>query len=224
VTVRIERSGGVISAFLDDQKANALGFEVIADLRSALETSTSVKAPLVITGRVGFFSAGFDLHIMRNDDRDRTSALVEQGSLLFREMFAAPIPVLAACTGHALAAGALLLLAADYRIGQPGQYTIGLNETRIGIALPQFAVDMARFRLSTNRLLAATLFASILGPEEACDFGFLDRIETDSFVAAHSLATEMASLDLAAFAKSKERLNAGIVRQLSEPDHRDAPT
>jgi enoyl-CoA hydratase len=224
VVVRIERNEGVISVFIDDEKANALGFEVIAGLRSALETSTRENAPLVIVGRVGYFSAGFDLQIMRSGDRDRISALVEQGSLLFGEMFAAPIPVLAACTGHALAAGALLLLAADYRIGQQGKYTVGLNETRIGIALPQFAVDMARFRLSTNRIIAATLFASILGPEEACDFGFLDRVESDSYAAAHSLAEEMAALDLVAFAKSKKRVNAEIVRQLSEPDHRDLRT
>jgi enoyl-CoA hydratase len=214
--VGIERANGIMVASIDDGKANALNLEVIAELRSALSSAIDEKAPLIITGRDGYFSAGFDLQIMRSGDRDRISELAGQGSLLFRDILAAPIPVVAACGGHALAAGALLLLAADYRIGQPGRYTIGLNETRIGIALPQFAIDIARFRLSTNRLVAATLFATVLTPEEACAYGYLDRIEPEARTAAHALATEMASLKLAAFATSKKRMNAEIVRQLSD--------
>ena len=221
MTVSFERGEGLLVARLDDGKANALGFEMIAGLRDALAISIAEKAALVIAGREDCFCAGFDLHIMRSGHRDRVASLVTQGSLLFQEMFAAPIPVLAACTGHALAAGALLLLASDYRIGQSGPYKIGLNETRIGIALPQFAVDMARFRLSTNRLLAVTLFAGILSPEEACDVGFLDRLAPDARLAAGSLAGDLTSIDLSAFAKSKERLNAEIVGRLGEAHQRE---
>jgi enoyl-CoA hydratase len=217
VIVAIERREGVITTTIDDGKANALNFEVIAELRAAVAASTKEKSPLVIAGREGYFSAGFDLRIMRSGDGDRVSALVNEGIQLFGEMFAAPIPVLAACSGHALAAGALLLLAADYRIGEPGHYTLGLNETRIGIALPQFAIDMARLRLRNNRLVAATLFASLVGPEDACDYGYLDAIESDASTAAHAKGAEIAGVGLAAFGASKKRMNAEIVRRLSEP-------
>jgi enoyl-CoA hydratase len=217
VAVALEKHQGIHMATIDDGKANALSFEVIAGLRAALETSIGDSAPLIIAGREGYFSAGFDLQVMRSGDRDLISNLVDQGVLLFGEMFAAPVPVLAACTGHALAAGALLLLAADYRIGQPGHYTLGLNETRIGIALPQFAIDMARVRLSANRIIAATLFARIVGPEEARDFGYLDALEADATAATHALARETAMSGLAAFSTSKKRMNAEIVRRLSGP-------
>jgi enoyl-CoA hydratase len=217
VTVAIERHEGVITARLDDGKANALNFDVIAGLRSAVAASSTEKAPLVISGRPGYFSAGFDLKVMRSGDQDQIAALVDQGILLFGEMFAAPVPVLAACGGHALAAGALLLLAADYRVGQPGQYMLGLNETRIGIALPQFAIDMARLRLNSNRLITATLFASLVGPEEACDYGYLDAIESDATTAAQEKAAEMVTMGLAAFGASKKRMNAEIVRRLRAP-------
>jgi enoyl-CoA hydratase len=221
VTVNLERHEGTIVAFLDDGKANALSFEMIAGLQLALATSIEENVPLVIAGRKGCFSAGFELQIMRSGDRTRIAQLVDQGTLLFREIFAAPIPVLAACTGHALAAGALLLLAADYRIGQPGPHKIGLNETQIGIVLPQFAIDMARFRLSPNRLIAATLFASILSPEEAREVGYLDRIEADAPLTARTLAQEVASMNPSVFAKTKRRLNADIAHQLTDPHHAD---
>jgi len=217
VTVMVERSQHALTATMDDGKANALTLEAISGLSSALRSSVDENAPLVITGRSGYFSAGFDLGVMRSGDRDLVATLTSQGFLLFREMLSAPIPILAVCTGHALAAGALLLLAADYRIGQPGAYQLGLNETRIGIALPQDAIDLARFRLSTNHLAAATLFATIVTPDLACDFGYLDRIDAEPLEAARSLATEIASADLRAFAKTKRRMNTEIVHQLSGP-------
>ncbi len=214
MTVALERDGGVSLAVIDDGKANALSFEVIAGLRSALGAAVDADNPLVIVGRDGYFSAGFDLNVMRSGDRDLVSSLAGQGTMLFREMFAAPVPVLAACTGHALAAGALLLLAADYRIGRPGTYQIGLNETRIGIALPQFAIDMARFRLSTSHLVAATVLATVVQPDQACDFGYLDCLAEDPRSAAQSSAEELASAGLKALTRTKRRMNADIVRQL----------
>jgi enoyl-CoA hydratase len=222
MTVDMERHESALVAHLDDWKANALSFEVIAGLQLALTTAIEESVPLVIAGREGCFSAGFDLQIMRSGDRAQVAHLVGQGTQLFREMFAAPIPVLAACTGHALAAGALLLLASDYRIGQLGAYKIGLNETQIGIALPQFAIDMAGLRLSPHRLLAVTLFARILGPEEALDVGYLDQIEDDALGAALAMALDLASMNPSVFAKTKTRLNAAIVQQLSAPDQPEA--
>jgi enoyl-CoA hydratase len=216
VTVTLERVGDAMIAVLDDGKANALTFEAIAGLRSAVHAAVDENAPLLVTGRTGYFSAGFDLGVMRGGDRDLISSLSGQGFVLFREMLSAPIPVIASCTGHALAAGALLLLAADYRIGLPGTYQIGLNETRIGIALPKVAVDLARFRLSPNRLAAATLFATVVTPELACEYGYLDRIDTNPLEAVRTLASEIASWDRAAFAKTKSRMNAEVVRQLGE--------
>jgi enoyl-CoA hydratase len=215
VSVTLERGGHVLTAVMDDGKANALTFEAIAGLRSALATSTEEKVPLVIAGRRGCFCAGFDLRIMRSGDRDLVASLADEGFRLFRQLYSAPVPVIAACTGHALAAGALLLLASDYRIGPLGAGQIGLNEIRIGIALPQPAVDMARFRLNPVHLMAATLFATVVTPEEACAVGYLDRVDPDPRAAALATAADIASADLRAFARTKQRMHAGIVAQLS---------
>jgi enoyl-CoA hydratase len=216
VTVTLDRGEHGVTAVMDDGKANALTFEAIAGLRSALTTSIEEKVPLVIAGRSGCFSAGFDLRIMRSGDRDLVASLADEGFLLFRQLFSAPVPVIAACTGHALAAGALLLLASDYRIGPLETCQIGLNEIRIGIALPQPAVDMARFRLNPIHLMAATLFATVVGPEQACAVGYLDRVDPDPRAAARATAADIASADLRAFARTKQLMHAEIVGRLSE--------
>jgi enoyl-CoA hydratase len=216
VAITVERGEHVLTAVMDDGKANALTFEAITGLRSALAAAIDEHVPLVIAGRSGHFSAGFDLRVMRSGDRDRVQSLADEGFLLFRQMFSAPIPVVAACTGHALAAGALLLLASDYRIGPLDPCQIGLNEIRIGIALPQPAVDMARFRLNPIHLMAATLFADVVAPEQACAVGYLDRVDPDPRAAALATAADIASADLRAFAATKRRMHAEIVGRLGE--------
>ena len=126
---------GVMVTTVDDGKVNALSFEVMAGMRSAIAAATEQGRPLVISGRDGCFSAGFDLAVVNSGDQDSIVALFVEGAELYKAIVTAPIPVIASCTGHALAGGALLLLSADYRIGRNGTYRLGLNEVRIGLAL-----------------------------------------------------------------------------------------
>ncbi len=74
-------------------------------------------------------------------------SLVAAGGRFVAKLLLEPLPVVAACTGHALAAGALVLLAADHRIGAAGDWKIGLNEVAIGMPLPVWAVELARYRM-----------------------------------------------------------------------------
>ena len=169
---------------------------------------------MVITGRDGCLSAGFDLAVVNSGDADRVTALFAEGAELYGAMVAAPIPVIVSCTGHALAGGALLLLSADYRIGRNGTYRLGLNETRIGLALPGFAVTLATHRLERRFLTAATMFAEVVPPERAVDMGYLDESVDDPLRRACSLAQELASLPQEAFAITKRRIRRGMQQEL----------
>ena len=81
-----------------------------------------------------------------------------------------------ACTGHALAGGALVVLTGDYRIGASGEFKIGLNEVTIGMPVPVLAMELARDRLATSELVRATLLAQIYNPEGAVRAGYLDAV------------------------------------------------
>ena len=107
--VTTERRDGVLIVHIDDGKANALSFEVIAAVNEAIgeaEADESIGA-LVINGRPGRFSAGFDLGVMFGDDMSAIIDLVADGGALVHRLYGCQVPVVAACTGHALAAGAL---------------------------------------------------------------------------------------------------------------------
>lgn len=209
---------GVMVTTVDDGKVNALSFEVMAGMRSAIAAATEQGRPLVISGREGCFSAGFDLAVVNSGDQESIVALFVEGAELYKAIVTAPIPVIASCTGHALAGGALLLLSADYRIGRNGTYRLGLNEVRIGLGLPNFAITLATHRLERRYLTAATMFAEVVSPERAVDMGYLDESLDDPLPRACALAQELAALPPDAFAVTKRRIRRSLQQELESEE------
>lgn len=199
-----ELDGKVAVVCLDDGRANAIGHGLIADMHAALDEAEKEARAVLLIGRPGRFSAGFDLSVMTGE-AERMQALVKAGAEMILRMYMHPQPVVAACTGHALAAGALMLLAADTRIGVEGSFKIGLNEVAIGMGLPIFAVELARDRLSKRHLSAATTQGTIYTPEQACDVGYLDTIVSEAKLidAARAESQRLAELATGAVAVTK---------------------
>lgn len=144
----------------------------------------------------------------------------EGAAVLFtgRRVLAFPRPVVAAAPGHAMAAGAFLLLAADLRLGAAGAFRIGLNETRIGLTLPWFVVELARHRVPPARLDEAVVAATVYSPEGAVGAGYLDRVVEPEAVdeAARSAVAELAALDARAYADNKARVRGPAIDRVRE--------
>lgn len=175
--------GDVAVLRLDDGKANVIGPATVTALDEALTRAEAEAGALLLTGRTGKLSAGFDLSVMTSG-QEAMQSLVRSGAELLVRWYASPLPTVAACTGHALAMGSLLLLASDTRIGAEGPFKLGLNEVAIGMGLPIFAVELARDRLSARAFTAATIQGQVYDPAGAVEAGYLDRL-----VAADELAT-----------------------------------
>ena len=168
--------GDVAVIRLDDGKANALSFDVLAGLSAALDAAASGSKAAVLVGRDGKFSAGFDLSVMTGDSVEDAANLLQAGALLGLQVFESPIPVVFGVTGHALAMGGILLTCADYRVGAEGPYKIGLNEVAIGMAVPSFAVELCRDRLVKSWFTRCVQHAHICSPAEALAASFLDEV------------------------------------------------
>jgi enoyl-CoA hydratase len=226
--IAYRRDGDVAVLTLDDGKANAVSHELIAELRGALGRAREEAQAVVIAGRPGRFSAGFDLSIMTAGP-DQARELVTAGCELLCDLYVHPQPVVVACTGHALAAGALILLAADRRVGVLGDFKIGLNEVAIGLRLPIFAIELARDRLSKRHFTAATTLARVFSPAEACDAGYLDAaVEASSLMeTVMKEAAALAALPRGALAQTKQLARAPLVEHvratLDEDMRRVAP-
>ena len=217
----VERRGAVAVLHLDDGKANALSFDLIASIRSALaeaEADDDVRA-VVLHGRPGRFSGGFDLGVMMGSDLGATIELVADGGELVRDLYGASVPVVAACTGHALAAGALVLLGCDVRVGADIEAKIGLNEVAIKMVLPDWAFTISEDRLSQRHIQRALPNARITTPRDAVEVCFLDEVvpEDELLDRAVAVAADLAAtLDPAAYAGTVKKLRGATLDTMGE--------
>ena len=209
LTYRLEGSVGVL--LLDDGKANVFNDASIAAIHDALDRAEQEAGSVVLAGRPGRFSGGFDLSVMGSDPV-AMQALVRSGAELLLRIWEYPRPVIIACTGHAVAAGAMFLLAADYRIGIEGDWSIGLNEIGIGMPLPQFTVELARARLDPRAFTRATLHAELYDGAGAVRAGYLDEaVPADELLdRVMAKAAEMAKFAPSGYLPSKNRARRAL--------------
>jgi enoyl-CoA hydratase len=221
-SVTYELDGTVAVIRLDDGKANAISHGVLDGLHDALDRAEREARAVVIAGREGRFSAGFHLPTM-TAGTDEMRGLVTAGAELLARVYLLPLPVVVACTGHALAAGALVLLVGDVRVGAAGDFKIGLNEVAIGMQLPVFGVEFARERLVNTEFTAATMGARIYPPEDARAAGYLDLVAEpgDVLTAAIAEAARLAELRTGAYAETKQRARAATVDLVLATLHED---
>jgi enoyl-CoA hydratase len=223
--VRYCLADGVATLYLNHGKVNAISPAVITAFNQALDQAEADQAVVIITGRPGIFSGGFDLKVLQSGPQAARD-LVAQGFLLTRRLLCHPRPVIMACSGHAVAKGAFLLLAADYRIGVDGAFAIALNEVKIGMTMPHAAVVMARDRLSPAAFQRAVLLSETFTPASAVDAGFLDQVvHAEALMdTARSKATELQALDAQAHRQSKLRVRQPLLDALDAAVLRDQAT
>lgn len=205
--LKTELSDGVALLALDDGKANAVSEAFSAAVETGLDFALAQARAVVLAGRPARFSAGYDLNVIRQGEQ-ASRAMREAGARMLLRLFLHPQPVVIACTGHALAAGALILLAGDTRIGTRGAFKIGLNETSIGLVLSPFAVHLARARIPVEHQTEAVIQARVYAPDDAIARGFLDEVTpADALLdTCRARATALAALDSATYAGIKRRL------------------
>ena len=204
--VTYARQDSIATITMDDGQRNALSNDMFSELGAALDRAETDRAVVLLTGREGVFSAGFDLRILRGGGADAHRMLVA-GFRLAERLLSFPAPVVIACGGHAIAMGAFLVLAGDYRIGAAGPYKVGANEVAIGLIMPFFGVEMCRQRLAPAYYHRSVINAEIYRPEDAVAAGFLDRVvpAADLQDAAREQAAELAKLSIDVHTATKLR-------------------
>jgi|TARA_B110000879_G_C11167570_1_gene511994 enoyl-CoA hydratase len=221
IKVAIENNVHIIA--LNNGKVNAISPEVIAEMNKALDDAENAGAVVILTGKAGILSGGFDLKTMKASS-DSAIALVTAGSKLARRMLAFPTPIIGVCTGHAIAKGAFLLLCCDYRIGCAGDFKIGLNEVTIGMTMHNAGIEIARNRIPRNYLTRSVINAELFSPTTAILAGFLDQVvEADQLMTtAQTVAKDMQSLNMTAHHGTKLKERKSILLSLDMAIKEDA--
>ena len=212
--VSYELQERIATIAMDDGKVNAFSIEMLSALHAALDRAEGDGALVVVlTGREGCFTAGFDLKVFAGGDREQIVRMLQLGGTLAERIMGFPTPVLIASTGHAVAAGAFMLLAADVRIGTDGAFRTGLNEVQIGLAVPRFVIELAQRRLHPGHFPRAVISAAMYTPAEAIAVGYYDEVVSAGALHERSLqeAARLAQLDSAAYAETKRRARSNAL-------------
>ncbi|AKF05103.1 crotonase/enoyl-CoA hydratase family protein [Sandaracinus amylolyticus] len=212
--VTYEARGAVAVIRMDDGRANAMSNAWIEAMGAALdraEKDAAIKA-LVIAGRPGRFSAGFDLKVMMSGP-EAARSLVRDGAHVMMRVLELRLPVVMAASGHAIAGGLLLAACGDRRIGITGDFKLGLNEVTNALPVPIFAHELARYRLDPRALEESVLRATMYGPEDALRVGWLDRLVAPEALEAAAVteAETLATLPQPAYGKTKQSLRRPLL-------------
>lgn len=212
---RSDADDGLVTLTLDDGRLNALDTEVFRELGAALSDAKEAPA-VVITGREGMFTAGLNTKVLEEITPDDLRTLLDVFARTVMQLWCEPRPVVAACTGHAIAAGTMIAMAADHAVAARGDFRWGLTETRIGFPLPEFAIALSRGNVRADRLDDLLLPGALVGPDEAAAVGFADEVaEPDDVLGrAEERARELMELPVAAYATTKRRLRGEVAQRV----------
>ena len=215
VTLKIDETVAEIT--MDDGKANVLSHTMFDQLNEAFDVAEKEKTIVILRGRDGLFSGGFDLKELSKGPREALE-LTSRGSRFARRILSFSTPVIGLSTGHCIAMGAFLMLACDYRVGVQGQFKIGLNETLIGMTMHDFGIELARYRIPLNYFSRSVINAELYTPSNAIEAGFYDAvIKVESMETNISEITQnFKNLNMSAFVGTKLKSRRSLLETLDE--------
>jgi enoyl-CoA hydratase len=198
-------------------KANALDLELCEALTLQLgECARSEARALVVTGEGKMFSAGLDLVRLLAGGSAYTRAFVPVFSRTFETLFTFPKPVVAAVNGHAIAGGAVLACAADYRMmaREPGR--IGIPELLVGVPFPVVPLEIMRFSTPPHFLQSLAYRGATYSADEALGRGIVDAVADPDRLLDEAVATaaSLAAIPSPAFALTKRLMREPAMRRI----------
>ncbi len=222
--INVRTDGRVATVLLERPKVNALSPELVAELDRAVTgvlTDSAVGAVVLGSAVPGVFCAGFDLSALGALGGEAFERFFDGFARLYRRLFGAPVPVVAAVDGHALAGGAILALACDRRVFGRGTWGFGLNEVDLGLPLPAGVVRMLRVAAGPGAVYEACALGRVFPPEVAAGCGLASRLVDPgtALEAAAEDARELATKPREALAEIRRVLRGDDVEALARLDH-----
>jgi enoyl-CoA hydratase/carnithine racemase len=200
---------------------NRFSVDWLTFVENALDQVVASPAPLVTVAEGKFYSNGLDLEwVMANlDDLQTYTSRVQA---LLARVLTLPVPTVAAVSGHAFGAGAMLATAHDWRVMRADRGYFCFPEVDINIPFTPGMAALIQAKL-TPRAAVTTMTTGhrFTGPA-ALETGLVDDIADEADLLATAIATvaPLAGKDPTTLGAIKATMYAGPMRALAETEHR----
>ncbi len=204
----IDAQPGIVVIKLEGRgPLNLLGRETFITLKAnldRLEQDRSVRA-IILTGSSGrAFSAGVDLHQMKDLNSVDAESFITALHGPARKLLTMAVPVVAAIRGPCLGGALELVLACDIRIATEDA-VLGLPEVRVGIP-SVIEASLLPPTIGLGRARRLLLTGETVDAEDALAMGMVDRVvPVDSLMAvAHETANQFLGMSRDVLASQKD--------------------
>lgn len=217
---RIQHPHHIVELRLARPPVNALDPALTHALRQALEAAaTDGSAGVVLSGAPGIFTAGLDVPALLQLDRAAMRTFWGEFFGVCTALARAPMPTVAAITGHSPAGGAVFALYCDYRIMAEGDFRIGLNEVRVGLTVPECIQAALRRLVGSRRAERMLVAGAMLDGDTALRSGLVDERAPVAAVVPRAIAwlDELLQLPRAAMLGTRTVARAELARMFDEP-------
>lgn len=160
---------------LQRSPVNSLNTELLAEINTAiLEAEKDKVRGLILTSKNdGVFSAGLDITEMYQPDPDRLRYFWSTLQETWINLYGCSYPTAAVINGHAPAGGCFLAMSCEYRV-MTNNFTIGLNETQLGIVAPKWFFATMRNVIGQRQAELALTTGRLFKTDEALKIGLID--------------------------------------------------
>ena len=203
---------------LDDGKANAFSHDMLSQVNDLLKKVPRDSGALVITGREGLFSGGFDLKTLATGDMEKITKMVQLGYRLLLELFSFDRPIVAAVSGHSIALGLFVTCSADYRIAIDGKYVCQANEVRNNMDIPTQIMEIIRARVNKKYFYSAVYHSDAYSVQDSIEVGYIDEVVSeDQFMKrVMEKAKELATLPHPFYANTKKTAQDDVRQKIAD--------
>ncbi len=203
---------------LDDGKANAFSYDMLSQVNDLLKKVPRDSGALVITGREGLFSGGFDLKTLATGDMEKITKMVQLGYRLLLELFSFDRPIVAAVSGHSIALGLFVTCSADYRIAIDGKYVCQANEVRNNMDIPTQIMEIIRARVNKKYFYSAVYHSDAYSVQDSIEVGYIDEVVSeDQFMErVMEKAKELATLPHPFYANTKKTAQDDVRQKIAD--------
>nr|XP_033770269.1 enoyl-CoA delta isomerase 1, mitochondrial-like isoform X2 [Geotrypetes seraphini] len=186
ISVKLDETSGVAVMKLKRPPVNSLNMELLTEFAinlEKLEIDRGCRGVILTSAVPRIFSAGLDITEMCGKNADHYGEFWRAVQEMWLKLYGSSMVTIAAINGSSPAGGCLMALSCDYRIiANNKKYTIGLNETQLGIVAPFWFKDIITEVIGHRAAERSLQLGMLYSPTDALKIGLVDEVVAEDKV------------------------------------------